>query len=96
MNRTVAMVLTIVTTFTCSIPFFKLLYLGVLALLGTRMPEHMMQNPGSTTEQVILRVVMVLCAGAVTLLVPIPVGIFSFQFSKEEESAIFNHIPPAS
>ncbi len=96
MNRTVAKVLTIVTAFACDLPSIRLLCLGVLALLGTRMPEVMVQHPGSTIEEVILGVVMVLCAGAVLLLVPIPVGIFSFQFSKEEEPAIFNYIPPAS
>jgi len=96
MDRTVAMVLTIVTPLTCSIPSFKLLCLGVLALLGTRMPEVMVQHPGFTTEEVILGVIMILCAGTVLLLVPILVGFFSFRFSIEEEPASFDYIPPTS
>ena len=96
MHRTVAKVLTIVTAFACDIPSIRLLCLGILTLLGTRMPEVMMQTPGSITKEVILEVVMVLFVGAVLLLVPILVGIFSFRFSIEEEPASFDYIPPAS
>jgi len=98
MNRTVAIALTIATTVACGLPSVVLMCLGVLALLGTQMPDVMAQNPGSTPEQVTLGAVMFLCVGAILLVVPILVGIFSFRFSKKEESGIdpIDYIPPAS
>jgi len=96
MNRTVAIVLTIVTALACGLPSIVLMCLGVLALMGTQMPEVMAQNPASTPEDVTLGAVLFLCVGAVLLLVPILVGFFSFKFSKKEETASFDYIPPAS
>ena len=96
MYHTTATVLTIVTAFTCYIPSMRLLCLDVLALFGTRGPEVMMQNTGSITEYVILRVVMALFVGAILLLISILVEIFAFHFSKEEEPAIFTYIPSTS
>jgi len=72
--------------------------LGVLAMMGTQMPEVMAQNPGTTAEEITLGAAMFLCFGAVLLVVPILVGIFSFRFSKKEESGFdtIDYIPPAS
>ena len=98
MNRTVAIVLTIATTVACGLPSVVLMCLGVLALMGTQMPEVMAQNPGSTAEEITLGAVLFLCVGAVLLIVPVLVGIFSFRYSKKEESGFDNidYIPPAS
>lgn len=98
MNRTVAIALTIATTVACGLPSVVLMCLGVLALMGTQMPEVMAQNPGTTAEEITLGAAMFLCFGAVLLVVPILVGIFSFRFSKKEESGFdtIDYIPPAS
>ncbi|HSO14285.1 MAG TPA: hypothetical protein VLT51_18045 [Anaerolineales bacterium] len=98
MKRTTAIVLTIVTALACGIPSIVLMCLGVLALFGTQMPEVMAQNPASTPEEVMLGSGMLLCFGAVLLIIPILVGVFSFRLSKEEESATgsIDYIPPAS
>jgi len=85
MNRTVAIVLTVATVIACGLPSIVLMCLGALALVGTQIPEVMAQNPGSTTEEVVLGAVMFLCVGAVLLIVPVLVGIFSFRLSKKEE-----------
>ena len=99
MNRTVAIVLTVVTVIACGLPSIVLMCLGAFALLGTQIPEVMAQNPGSTTEEVVLGAVMFLCVGAVLLIVPVLVGIFSFRLSKKEEGTsidTIDYIPPAS
>jgi len=96
MNRTVAMVVTIITALACGIPSIILMCLGVLALFGTQMPEIMAQNPGSTPEQVMLGAGMFLCFGVVLLIIPIVVGVFSFRLSKKDETSTIDYIPPAS
>ena len=94
MNRTTAMIVTIASALLCGIPSLILLCLGVMALLGTQMPEVMAQNPGSSAEDVVLGAGMFLCFGAVLLIVPILVGVFSFRLSKKEEPAINDYNPP--
>lgn len=96
MNRTTAMIVTIVSALLCGIPSLVLMCLGVLALFGAQMPEVMAQNPASTPEEVMLGAGMFLCFGAVLLIIPILVGVFSFRMSKKEESAGFDYIPPAT
>ena len=99
MNRTTAIVATIVTSLACGVPSLILICLGVVALFGTQMPEVMAQNPGSTTEEVILGAGIFLCFGAVLLIIPILVGVFSFRLSKKEETNTIDtidYIPPAS
>lgn len=96
MNRTTATIVTSVTAFACGIPSLVLICFGVLALFGTQMPEVMAQNPGSTTEDVMLGAGMFLCFGAALLIVPILVGIFTFRMSKKEEPENIEYIPPAS
>jgi len=99
MNRNAAIVLTIVTALACGIPSFILMCFGVLALFGAQMPEVMAQNPASTPEEVMLGAGMFLCFGAVLLIIPILVGVFSFRLSKKEEPATIDtidYIPPVS
>lgn len=97
MNRTVAIVITVVTALACGLPSFVLMCFGVLALVGAQMPDVMAQNP-STPEEVTLGAAMFLCVGAVLLVIPILVGIFSFRFSSKDGSVTdtIDYIPPAS
>jgi len=95
MNRTTAMIVTIVTAFACGIPSLVLMCLGVLALIGMQSPEAMAQNPGATPEEVMLGAGMFLCGGAVFLIIPILVGVFSFRFIKKDEPENMNYTPPA-
>jgi hypothetical protein len=97
MNRTTAIVATIVTALACGIPSLILMCMGVMALLGTQMPDVMAQNPSSTTEDVVLGAGIFLCVGVILLVIPILVGVFSFRLSKKEETANqIDYIPPAS
>ena len=97
MNRTTAIIVTIVTALACGVPAFILMCFGALALFGAQMPEVMAQNPGTTTGDVALGAGMFLCFGVVLLIIPILVGVFSFRLSKQEESSdIIDYIPPAS
>ncbi|NJC97250.1 MAG: hypothetical protein FIB03_13105, partial [Anaerolineae bacterium] len=84
MNRTTAMIVTIVSALACGIPSLVLMCLGVLALFGAQVPEVMAQNPGSTPQDVMLGAAMFLCFGGVLLVIPILVGVFSFRLSKKE------------
>jgi hypothetical protein len=97
MNRTTAIIVTIVTALACGVPSLVLMCLGALALFGAQLPEVMAQNPGSTQQDVMVGSVMFLCVGAVLLVIPLLVGFFSFRLSKKEESANqIDYIPPAS
>lgn len=96
MNRTTAMIVTIVTALACGIPSLVLMCLGVLALFGTQMPEVMAQNPAATPEDVMLGAGTFLCVGAVLLIAPILVGVISFRMSKKQEASETEYIPPAS
>ncbi len=99
MNRTTAIILTIITALACGVPSCLLICVGVFALLGAQMPEVMAQNPASTPEEVMLGAGILLCVGAVLLIVPIIVGVLTFRFSKKEEPATIDtidYIPPAS
>lgn len=96
MNRSTAIIATIVTSLACGIPAFILMCLGGLAMLGTQMPEVMAQYPGSTMQEVVVGSGMFLCFGVVLLFVPILVGVFSFRLSKKEQTDVIDYIPPAS
>lgn len=96
MNRTTAIIVTVITAFACGIPSLVLMCLGALALFGTQIPEVMAQNPASAPEEVMLGAGMFLCFGAALLIIPILVGIFTFRLSKKEELESIDYIPPAS
>jgi hypothetical protein len=96
MNRTTAIIVTIVSALACGVPSLILMCLGVAALFGAQSSEIMAQNPGSSTEDVMFGSGMLLCFGAVLLIIPILVGVFSFGLSKKTESMNIDYIPPAS
>jgi hypothetical protein len=95
MNRTTAIVATVITSLACGIPSVALLCFGVLALMGTQMPEVMAQNPDTAPGDVVLGAGMFLCLGAVLLIIPLLVGVFSFRLSKKEDTDVIDYIPPA-
>jgi hypothetical protein len=96
MNRTTATIATIVTSLACGIPALALMCFGILALMGTQMPEVMAQNPGATPQDVTVGAGMFLCFGAVLLMIPILVGVFSFRMSKKEENpGVIDYSPPS-
>ena len=94
MNRTTATIATVVTSLACGVPSLILMCLGVLALMGTQMPEVMAQNPGSSAEEVSIGAGMFLCFGAVLLIIPILVGVFTFRMSKTEDPSVIDYSPP--
>lgn len=99
MNRTIAIILTIITALACGLPSLVLICLGVFALFGAQMPEVMAQNPAATPEDIMLGAGVLLCFGAVLLVIPILVGVLSFRVSRKEESGsidTIDFIPPAS
>jgi hypothetical protein len=96
MNRTTAIVATVITSLACGIPSLILLCFGGLALMGTQMPEVMAQNPDSAPGDVMMGAGMFLCVGAVLLIIPVLVGVFSFRLSKKEDTDVIDYIPPAS
>jgi len=94
MKRSTAIIVTIITTLACGLPSMILLCLGAFAMLGTQMPEVMAENPGSTTEEVMFGAGILICFGAVLLVIPLLVGVFSFQMSKPEDPAMNEFVPP--
>ena len=98
MNRTVAIVLTIVTILFCGLPGIGLICLGGVAAAGGQSPEILAQA-GANPDDLYLGVAMFLCVGFLLLLIPILVGFFSFRLSKGKTSTSndpFEPIPPAS
>jgi len=96
MNRTTAVIATIVTSLACGIPACILMCFGALALFGAQVPEVMAQNPGSTPQDVAIGAGMFLCFGVVLLFIPVLVGVFSFRLSKQDEPEVIDYIPPVS
>jgi hypothetical protein len=93
MNRTTAIILTIVTALFCGLPGIGLMCFAGFGMLGTNMPGFYEQNPGATPEQAWLGAGMFICLGLVLLVIPILVGVFSFRMSKPAEPT-FNEPPP--
>lgn len=82
MKRSTAIVVTLITSLLCGLPSLIMLCIGILALLGTQMPEVMAENPGTTPGDVTLGSGVFICFGLVLLIIPILVGFFSFRMSE--------------
>jgi hypothetical protein len=96
MNRPVAIGLTIFTAVCCGLPGLAGLCLGVLALLGSQMPEVVAQNQ-NTPEEIITGAAIFLCAGLAFVVIPVVVGLVSFRLSKPPEPDYFGEpLPPPS
>jgi len=95
MNRTTAIVITVVTALLCGCPGLALAALGVMAAFGSQMPEVMVQNPNSP-QDVLLGAGMFICIGGLLILIPVIAGILSFRFAKPSEPGINEPLPPVS
>lgn len=97
MNRTTAIVITIISALLCGLPGFGLICFATIGMVGVNMPGFYEQNPTATPEQAWLGAGMFLCLGGVLLVIPVLVGVFSFRFSrKDDETSDIQYIPPAS
>jgi hypothetical protein len=94
MNRTTAIVITVVSALLCACPGLALIALGAMAAFGSQVPEVMAQNT-NTPEEVLLGSGMFICFGAVLILIPVIVGVLSIRFAKPSEPRVDGPIPPA-
>ena len=94
MKKTTAIWATVAAVLLCGCPGFALVILGVLAAMGTQMPEAMAGTEG-TPEDIMLGAAMFACVGVLMILVPIVVGGISFGFARDAEPAINEQSPPA-
>jgi hypothetical protein len=99
MNRTTAIILTVVTAVLCGLPGLGLICFGALAAIAGQSPE-VMRNVEGTAQDLYLGVAIFVCGGLLMLVVPLVVGYISFQMSKSlEESPSIKYdepFPPAS
>jgi hypothetical protein len=85
MNKNTAIGITIATALLCGCPGLFLAIMGIMAAMGSQMPEVMAQNPTNSPQEVLLGSGMFLCFGAVLILIPIVAGIISFRAAKSNE-----------
>jgi len=107
MSRTVAVVLTVVTSLVCGLSGVAVLVIGGLAILGARVREQFEQISQSLDPAYVAQpaaegagamTFLTLCLGVLLLLVPVIVGVVSFRASKPNPSpseSSYNP-PPAS
>ena len=93
MNKTTAIIITVVSALLCGCPGLALAGLGVMAAFGSQMPEVMAQNPG-TPQEALLGSGMFICFGAILILIPIIVGILSIRYAKPNEPSVNESSPP--
>lgn len=96
MNRTTAVILTIISALLCGLPGLGLICFSALAVVGINTPGFYGQHPGSTPLQGWIGVGTFICFGIVLLIIPAVIGIFSFNMSKPPKPDLTNPIPPAS
>lgn len=94
MNRTTAIIITVVSALLCGCPGVALGALGIMAAFGSQMPEVMAQNPG-TPQEALFGAGMFICFGAVLILIPIIVGVLSIRMAKPDEPSIYEPPTPA-
>jgi hypothetical protein len=95
MNRTVAIVLTVVTALCCGLPGLGGICLGTLSAMGSQMPEVLAQSQTDPQTAVFGGLIWI-CGGLIGLVIPIVVGIVSFRISRPSEPEINEPFPPAS
>ena len=94
MNKTTAIILTVVSALLCGCPGLVLAVMGVMAAFGSQMPEVMATNP-SSPEEVLLGSGMFICFGAILIVIPIIVGVFTLRSAKANEPSMNEPLPPA-
>jgi hypothetical protein len=93
MNKTTAIIITVVSALLCGCPGLALAGLGVMAALGSQMPEVMAQNP-SNPQDALMGAGMFICFGSVLILIPIIVGVLSIRYAKPNEPSGNEFSPP--
>ena len=98
MNRTVAIIITVVTVFCCACPGFGICIAGIMGLAGipftTTINDTSSVAPISTTLAVGL-----ICVALILILIPFAVGFFTFRSSKPAAAAsqgFDGTVPPTS
>ena len=98
MNRTVGIVLTIVTVLCCACPGFGLCVAGVMGLAGV--PFTTTVNGESTTQPIGAPVAIgLMCLALVFIIIPIVVAFFTFRNKPAPATVVSNinePLPPAS
>ena len=84
MTRTVAIILTVVAVLICGLPGLGLICFGAAGAIGGTSPE-IMSNVQGTTQDLMLGVIMFVCAGLFLLLIPVAVGLLSFRLSGQAQ-----------
>jgi hypothetical protein len=95
MNKTTAIIITIVTVFLCGCPGLALAGVGALAVFGSQVPEVMAQN-ASTPQDVLLGSGVFICFGGLMILIPVIVGFLSIRYAKPSEPGMDGSMPPLS
>jgi hypothetical protein len=95
MNKTTAIIITVVTVLCCGCPGLGAICLGGLSAMGSQMPEVLAQS-NATAENAILGGLFYICGGLFMLVIPVVAGIVSFRMVKPEETIVPGEpIPPA-
>jgi len=95
MNRTTAFILTLVTALFCGFPGLGLLCFSAVGAIGISRPGYYSLHPESTPQAGWLGVGIFVFFGIVLLVIPILVGVFSFNMSKSPKPDINEPLPPA-
>lgn len=96
MNRTTAIILTVVSAVICGCPGLALVGTALLGALGSQTPDFAAQNPPGSAENALLGSGMFLCVGGILILIPIIVGFLSLRYAKPETPVVNDYVPPAS
>jgi TRAP-type C4-dicarboxylate transport system permease small subunit len=99
MNRTTAIILTIVTVLCCACPGFGLCIFGLIAATGT--PVTTTLNDVSTSQPLpIGAAIAMICVSIILIAIPIAVGFFTLRNKPAASSPVAQNyngpIPPAS
>jgi hypothetical protein len=94
MNRTIAIVLTLVTMLCCGLPGLALLCTAALAGVGAQMPDVAQTY---SPREIGLGIGIYVCGGLFLLLIPVIVGVISFRASKSNTPTTdIIDVPPTS
>lgn len=85
MSKTTAIIITIATALLCGCPGLAVAGIGVMAALGSQMPDVMAQN-ANAPQDVLLGSGIFLCFGGLMILIPVIVGFLSIRFARSDDA----------
>ena len=94
MKKTGGIVATILASLFCGLPGLALACLGLLAAVGTQMPQVMTQA-GTDLQNTLIGVVLFIGGGLILILVPIVVGVLTLRNKRSPAVTAPAYIPPA-